>query len=109
MSDHWRNLGENWHLFLMTAQAPKFNLSQVVGAAAIALMGAMAGTYNTTRDLTVEVRHMNEKLIAVSAEVKAIQETNQRHSERNDERITRLEVQAESFAHNGMSADRRPR
>ena len=109
MSDHWRNLGENWHLFLMTAQAPKFNLSQVVGAAAIALMGAMAGTYNTTRDLTVEVRHMNEKLIAVSAEVKAIQDTNQRHSERNDERITRLEVQVEAVIPNGMSADRRPR
>ncbi len=109
MAEHWRHISDNWHMFLIAAQARQFNLSQLFGAAALALMGAMAGTYNTTRDLTLEVRHMNERLVAVSAEVKAVQEANQRHSERNAERITRLEVQAENYAQSSMGADRRPR
>lgn len=100
MSEHWRHLGENWHLFLVTAQAQRFNMSQLVGAVCIGLMGAMVGTYNTTRDLTLEVKHLTEKMVTVSAEIRTIQETNRQLAERNAERLTRLEVQVEAFAPN---------
>ena len=105
MSEHWRQLGENWSLFLVTAQAQRFNLSQLVGAVCIGLMGAMVGTYNTTRDLTLEVKHLTEKMVAVSAEIRAIQDANSKLAERNSERLTRLEVQVEAFAPNGMGGN----
>ena len=101
MAEHWRQLAENWQALLMVAQAPKFNLSQIIGAVAIGLMGAFVGTYNTTRDLTLEIRHLTEKMVAISSKVETMQENNRQHAERNAERITRLEVQMEAFAPNG--------
>ena len=105
MSEHWRQLGENWSLFLVTAQAQRFNLSQLIGAVCIGLMGAMVGTYNTTRDLTLEVKHLTEKIVVISAEIRAIQDANSKLAERNSERLTRLEVQVEAFAPNGMGGN----
>ena len=105
MSEHWRHIGENWHLFLVTAQAQRFNLSQLLGAVCIGLMGAMVGTYNTTRDLTLEVKHLTEKIVAVSAEIRTMQDSNRQISERNAERLTTLEVQMKAFAPNGMGGN----
>ena len=101
MAEHWRQIAENWQALLVVSQAPRFNLSQIVGAVAIGLMGAFVGTYNTTRDLTLEIRHLSERMVMIAAEVKTMQEAARVHAERNAERITRLEVQMEAFAPNG--------
>lgn len=109
MSEHWRHLGENWHLMMVAAQAKQFNLSNLLISVAMALAGTAVGTYNTTRDLASEVRHMNEKIVAVSSELRTMQEQAQKQAERNAERITRLEVRAEAHFQGGNGSDKRPR